>query len=186
MVAPTFQKMTVEEFLNLPDDGVRRSLINGIVWEEGMSYRSMEHTHVTTRVGKFLDNWRDTQPPPNGLVLSGDAGFRIDADTAVGADVAYITPELIAGRPSDSRVIHGVPPLVAEILSLSDTTEIIEEKIATYMAAGVTILWIINPYSETVIVHRPDRLPTLVNADQELTAEPVLPGFRVLVADLFR
>jgi len=186
MVATTPQKMTVEEFPKLPEDGVRRFLINGIVWEEGMSYRSMEHTHVTTRVAKFLDNWRDTQPRPNGLVLSGDAGFRLDADTAIGADVAYVTPELISDRPDDSRVIHGVPPLVAEILSLSDTTELIQEKIATYMAAGVAILWIINPYSETVIVHRPGRRPTFVNADEELTAEPVLPGFRVAVADLFR
>ncbi len=186
MVATTQQKMTVEEFLKLPEDGVRRSLINGIVREEGMTIRNRFHTFAATRVAKFLDNWRDAQPAPRGVVLSGEAGVQLNAETLVGVDVAYIDADLWARQRANSTVIHGIPPLVVEILSPSDTTDEIDDKVDAYLAAGVMLVWTVNPRRETVTVFRPGMRPVAFNADQELTAEPVLPGFRVAVADLFR
>ena len=73
-----------------------------------------------------------------------------------------------------------------EILSPSDTHEAIEDKIGGYLGAGVQIVWVVNTRSETVTIYRPGHRPILVNADQQLTAEAVLPGFSVAVADLFR
>ena len=75
--------------------------------------------------------------------------------------------------------------LVAEILSHSDTIEDINEKIDSYLAAKVSIIWIIDPYRRTITVHQPDSVPKLFNVRDELSAEPHLPGFRVPVARLF-
>lgn len=186
MVATKPERMTVEEFLKLPEDGVRRSLIRGIVREEGMTIRNRFHTQVATRVAKFLDNWRDLQPNPKGVVLTGEAGVRLSPDVLVGVDVAYVSPELWAAQSASSSVIEGVPPLIAEILSPSDTHQAVEDKISEYLTAGVAIVWVVNARSELVTMYRPGQKLMAVNADEELTAEPVLPGFRVSVAELFR
>ena len=47
------------------------------------------------------------------------------------------------------------------------------------------IVWVVDPSFSTVTVYRPDAKPQLFNADQEITAEPHLPGLRFAVAELF-
>src|SRR5205823_6045571 len=87
--------MTTEEFLALPDDGVERWLINGVLRERRppMTTRNRFHGRLMTRVSKFLDNWLDEQPPPRGWVTSGDTGVRLrrDPDCVVGIDVLYVS-----------------------------------------------------------------------------------------------
>ena len=100
-------------------------------------------------------------------------------------DVTYIGAEVMVRQTEDSTFIDGVPILVAEILSPSDTIEDINEKIDAYLAAQVPIVWIIDPYRRTVTVHQPDSEPRLYNVRDERSAEPHLPGFRVPVARLF-
>ncbi len=46
-------------------------------------------------------------------------------------------------------------------------------------------MWVIDPHERTVLIHRSNEEPEMVNVRQELTGEPHLPGFRVRVADLF-
>jgi Uma2 family endonuclease len=63
--------------------------------------------------------------------------------------------------------------------------EDIHEKIDALLAAGVQLVWIIDPHDRTVRVYRPGSEPVLFNIRQQLTAEPALPGFNVPVALLF-
>ena len=127
---------------------------------------------------KILLDWLDEQPEPKGQILAGEAGviLRHDPDTTVGIDVAYISAEVIVRQTEDSTLIDGVPTLVVEILSPSDTIEDINEKIDAYLAAKVAIIWIIDPYRRTVTVYQPDSEPELFNVRDELSAEPHLPG----------
>ncbi|MHB1426491.1 MAG: Uma2 family endonuclease [Gemmataceae bacterium] len=53
------------------------------------------------------------------------------------------------------------------------------------MEAGVLLVWIADTRDRTVTIYRPGQEPEFVNARQELSGEPELPGFRVRVADLF-
>jgi Uma2 family endonuclease len=183
--------MTAEEMLALPDDGTERWLIAGELRERSkeraMTRRNRFHCRVTTRVAKFLDNWLDAQPGPRGQVLTGEAGviLKRDPDSSVGVDVTYVSAEVMAVQTEDSTQIEGIPTLVVEILSPSDTIEEVNEKIDTYLAARVPIVWIIDPYRRTVTVYQPDAEPKLYAVGSELTAEPHLPGFRVPVARLF-
>jgi Uma2 family endonuclease len=139
------------------------------------------------RVTKFLANWVDQQPEPRGEVLCGEAGVRLrrDPDSAVGVDVVYVSAEVMARQTDDTTLIEGVPVLAVEILSPNDTQEEIEEKIDDYLSAGVPLVWVINPHRRTVQILRPGVEPEFVNARQELSGEPHLPGFRVPVAQLF-
>ena len=48
-----------------------------------------------------------------------------------------------------------VTVMIAEVLSPSDTQEEIVERVEEYLACGVPLVWIFNPYFKTVTVHRP-------------------------------
>lgn len=185
--------MTTEQLLAIPDDGIERYLIRGELRtlsetrEQAMTRRNPEHSAVTINIGAALKNRLRRRPKPRGRVLGGEAGFRIrrNPDTLVGIDVAYISAELAARTSKKAGLVDGAPVLAVEILSPSDKQEDIIEKIEAYIAAGAALVWEVDPVFETVRVHRPDGAPQLFNSEQELTAEPHLPGFRVPVAELF-
>jgi Uma2 family endonuclease len=179
--------MTTEELLALPDDGVERWLIRGQLREKPMTVRNRTHSIIMARLTKELCYWLDTQPEPRGEVLCGEAGVRVrrNPDTTVGVDVAYVSAEVLTRSAVGSTLVDGVPILVVEILSPSDKQEEIDEKIDTYLSAGVALVWVINPRRRTVEIFRTNAEPELVNAQQELTAEPHLPGFRIAAAKLF-
>jgi|SRR5579884_2425974 len=179
--------MTTEQLLAMPDDGVERWLIRGQLREKPKTYRDRWSSRVLARVAHFLEDWREQQPHPRGSVLGGNAGVRLrrDPDTMLSIDAVYISAEAAAANPDDAAVIDGVPALAVEILSPNDTVEEIHEKIDEYLTAGVLLVWIIDPRRRTVMLYRPGQEPEFVNARQELSGEPELPGFRVRVADLF-
>ncbi len=179
--------MTEEEFLALPEDGVERWLVRGELKEWGMTTRNWFHSEWSALLSRALGIWLMSQPKPRGKVLAGDVAFRLrsDAPSVIGADVAYLTPAQAARLSTKQKVIQDRPTLAVEILSPSDTIERINEKLELYMEAGVPLVWVINGYNRTVEVHRPGKVPEFFTTEQELTAEPHLPGFRIPVLGLF-
>ena len=68
---------------------------------------------------------------------------------------------------------------------LNDKVFELDERIADYKSAGVKVIWIVDPKARTVRIIRPG-VPTIELEEQQmLTGDPVLPGFSVLVANLF-
>ena len=184
---PPRRKMTIDEFLALPDDGVDRMLLDGELWEMGeMTVRGHLHGEIAANIAFWLIGWNKTQPRPRGKVSVGDAGFRLVRGDAsvVGPDVAYASAELI-GRTTNEMVFYdGSPILAVEVLSRSDTQETIITKIHKYLQAGV-VVWEVDPEFQHVRVHRPGLPVESYNITQELVGDPYMPGFRVAVAELF-
>ena len=185
MAAVELARMTVEEFLALPDDGVDRMLIDGEVRELGMTIRNRNHGRIEAKVSHFLQLWLSERPEPRGCVVTGETGFRLASGSKVGVDVAYVSPELTEATPEEAYFV-GAPTLAVEILSPSDKQVDIEDKIAAYLDAGVPLVWIIQPRFRTITVYRPDADPRLFVVNDEITADPHLPGFRAAVADIFK
>ena len=179
--------MTTEELLALPDDGVDRELIRGELRETPMTTRSTPHTLAMANLSGILYGWVLRQARPRGRLYAGDARVRLrrGPDTFVGADLVYLSPEQASRVSAGTKFIDEPPTIVIEILSPSDTSENIAEKVGEYRAAGVAQIWVVDPLFQTVTVHRPDARPVLFNDEQELTAEPHLPGFRALIAEIF-
>jgi Uma2 family endonuclease len=180
--------MTTEALLARANDGTDRWLIRGELRERPMTVRNRLHSKVMASVTASLKLWRDSQPEPRADVLCGEAGVRLarDPDTTVGIDVVVVSAETLARQSDETALIDGVPLLAVEILSPSDTIVEVNEKIDVYLSTGVPLVWIIDPYRRTVTVYRPSEPPRIVAGSQELSGEPALPGFRVVLADLFR
>jgi Uma2 family endonuclease len=189
-IVETPRKMTAEELLAMPDDGVERWLIRGELrenTESDMNRRNPDHSGTMTRIAAFLDQWVRAQSKPQGKVYTGDVTCKLrpDSETLVGIDVAYVSADLRAKTPKGRKLIEGVPVLAVEILSPSDVHADVTEKVQEYLDVGVRLVWVVDPDFETVAVYRSDAEPVSFNRQQELTAEPYLPGFRVRVAELF-
>lgn len=184
--------ITTEELLAMPDDGVERWIIDGELREAGgggeaMTVRNSLHSFVMAEIVRVLANWRRTKPPPRGKVYCGEAGVKLrwDPDVTVGADVAYASAELLERQTGATTLIEGVPELLVEILSPNDTVEQIDEKIDAYLAAGVALIWIIDPRRRTAMIYQPDSQPRLVTENDTLEGGDVLPGFGVRFGELF-
>lgn len=189
MPAATAKLMTIEEFLQLPEDeNVDRELINGDLKEwPAVTLRNRKHSKVMMRIGQLLADWADGQDEFQGEVLGGEAGFRLrrEPDTYVGIDVAVATAESLANTAESDPYVNGPPLLAVEIPAPSDLQERVDQKILSYLECGVALVWTINPNLRTVVVHRQDAEPVMFNVEQTLAAEPHLPGFEVAVSRIF-
>ncbi|VTU00438.1 Uncharacterized protein OS=Candidatus Entotheonella sp. TSY1 GN=ETSY1_22630 PE=4 SV=1: Uma2 [Gemmataceae bacterium] len=78
-----------------------------------------------------------------------------------------------------------VPELAVEVISPTDKAFDVLDKLAEYFAAGVQQVWHVYSHVEQVFVFRsPTQVRVLTRAD-ELTGDPIIPGFRMPLAELF-
>lgn len=189
--------LTMNDLLNMPDDGVRRWIINGELREQQMetgelngqimTVRNRLHSITMANVTTEVNIWRRALPEPRGAVVCGEAGVLLPTgpENSVGVDVAYVPPDVMVVQTDETTVIHGGPTLIVEILSPSTQIGQINERIRTFHCAGVPLVWVIDPDPRTVSIRRRGARPLTLNDEQELTGDPELPGFRVPVARLF-
>ena len=184
-IADDSPPMTVEEFMALPDNGVHRELIQGRVREMGMTVRNRFHSRIEASIVFHLMKWLREQPHPRGEIVCGEAGFCLKGtkESLVGIDVALVSHELVARTPAKETMFDGAPILAVEILSPSVKHEDLVDTVATYLEVG-TVVWLIDPDFQTLMVCRPGQNPRTLNIDDELQADPYLPGLRIKIAEL--
>src|SRR3982751_4191472 len=109
-------KMTSEEFLALPDDGIHREWIRGRVREHGPAVHGPAHSRCMALIAWHLRGWLDRSPPPRGEVACGECGFwlRGRGTSLVGVDVAYVGLEFVASTDRGDRFREGPPMLAVE------------------------------------------------------------------------
>jgi Uma2 family endonuclease len=182
----TKQRMTAEEFFDLvhrPENSNKWfELVRGQVIE--LPPPQKIHGFVSANSVLILGNYNHQRR--KGYVTGNDSGVILerDPDTVRGPDAALYED---ADRFEDLHPKYGeVPPrLAVEVLSPSDRADRITRKIMDYLNNGVDMVWLIDPENRTITVYRPDKGPRLLEENEELTGNDVLPGFRCLVADFF-
>src|SRR5207237_4696280 len=76
------------------------------------------------------------------------------------------------------------PDLAVEVISPRDTAYELDEKLEDYRKVGVPLVWVINPNSRTVRIHRGDDPVIYLHEDDELSGEDIIPGFRCPVREI--
>jgi Uma2 family endonuclease len=100
-------------------------------------------------------------------------------------DVVYVSFDRMPTRTIPRGDLFVVPDLVVEVLSPSNTGFEVEEKLDEYLEAGVPLVWIVNPVRRTIRVYRDDGTTHLFRGQDVIENEPLLPGFRLVTADVF-
>jgi Uma2 family endonuclease len=170
---------TVEEFMALPDDGKRYELVEGVLVEMGQP--GEEHGRISNNLNIALSNFVRTNNLGSVYVTTG---FRLAPKTVRAPDIAFIKAEnpIVRGRDA----ISTPPDLAVEVISPNDKWSDMVEKVHEYQAAGVSLIWLVDPYSPSVMVyHQADVLHTSLGVEAELDGEKVVPGFKFAIKSLF-
>ena len=146
---------------------------------------SVRSAAVAGAVIEFLRRWvREGHP---GTVLGPDGGYTIfpwaPSDVRM-PDASYVSRRRLPHLPE--RGWSDAPPeFAAEVVSPTDTFSDTEEKARDYIRAGVDLVWVIVPSTESVHIWRKDGSRAVAQSGEVLSGEDVLPGFSVPVDALF-
>ncbi|HTN02551.1 MAG TPA: Uma2 family endonuclease [Planctomycetaceae bacterium] len=174
--------MTAEQLFELSPRLARAELIEGELRE--MSPSSLDHIIIAgrliTRLGAFVYERQ------LGEVGSSEGGFIIqrDPDTVLAPDVVFISQKRLAQIRGPKGFAVGTPDLAVEVLSPDDRPKELERKAERWVNADVRLVWVINPRSRTAMIYRPGVDPVTISADDDLTGEDVVPGFRCRLGGL--
>ncbi|MBW8878869.1 MAG: Uma2 family endonuclease [Acidobacteria bacterium] len=173
--------MTGEELFRRPDLNPCE-LVNGRVVPTMPT--GGKHGEIELELGARLRSYG--KELKRGRALGGEVGIYIrrDPDTVRAADLLYISEERFA-RLRSPGYLEIAPELVVEILSPDDRWSEVMEKVSDYFEAGVVRVWVLDPKPRRVFVYRSPAEFVQLEAAQILTDEEILPGFSVLVAELF-
>jgi Uma2 family endonuclease len=137
---------------------------------------------VAARVVTFLTIFADAHKL--GAVCGDGSPMRMKSKRVRLPDVSFIS---LARLPTSGDPVFNLSPdLAVEVLSESNTKKEIQLKLREYFKSGTRLAWIIDPSARTTaIYHDAKRVASLVGEDGVLKGEPVLPGLRLAMADLF-
>ena len=136
----------------------------------------------------LLGIWSRIHGP--GEVHGPSSGFDLPDGSFKQPDAAWISNERLAGAKNDDEAFVSVAPdFVAEIRSATDRLKKLQTKMTdVWMANGVQLAWLIDPYDEKAYIYRFGREVELVEgfAGKTLSGEAVLPGFELPLDEMRR
>ncbi len=125
-----------------------------------------------------LVSWTNTGP--GGKVVIGSEAVRMSRPGRRAADAGWLAPEQVAILPPAGqrfRSITFAPRFVAEIRSISNSVEEQQDKMEEWLAYGVALGWLIDPFLRQVHIYRPGVTPEVLNDPETVSGDPELPGF---------
>jgi Uma2 family endonuclease len=178
------KKLSADDLYNLPNHGGRNELVQGEIIP--MSPASTMHGDIAMRLGAIL--WNFSEQHNLGRVFAAETGFTLsqNPDTVRAPDVAFVAKKRIPEEGVPETGFWAIAPdLVAEIVSPHDRMSQIQNKVTDYLAAGVRLVWIVDPKTETVTVYQSLKQVKVLIAEDILEGEDVLPGFQLTLKKLF-
>ncbi len=177
--------MTAEQLEVMPDDHLKRELINGEVLVEMPP--GFEHGLIAAMVVAHF--WQYLATHPIGLAI-GEAGFilRRNPDTVRAPDAAVVLHSSRESEDIPRTFFSGAPDLAVEIVSPTDSATTVADKVADWLEANTQIVWVIYPSRPRpkLVAYYPDGRGRTFGLEDQVDALPVLPDFAVHLKDLLR
>ena len=181
-VAPAKTKLvTAEELLQLSSKG-RFELVKGELIE--MSPPGYEHGSITNRLNYLITH--HVVQNKLGEVLAAETGFRLsrNPDTVRAPDVAFVAKSRLPAKLPKGYADFA-PDLIAEVISPSDDPDDVQTKVKEWLDAGARLVLVVYPGSKQVAVYRSLREVTILTEGDIFSANDLLPGLSINVADIF-
>ncbi len=125
-------------------------------------------------------------PRKLGFVAAPDGLVRLNPEMIRIPDVSFVAAERFPDRRiPDEPICPIVPDLAIEVLSKGNTRKEMADKLADYFAAGVRLVWYIDPARRTARVFTAVDRSRLLRESDTLDGGEVLPGFVLPLRSLF-
>ena len=173
---------TEDDLLHAHDhEGRLCELVDGVLVEKAMGFRE------SLLAGALIEALRGFVGRHNlGLVTAPDGMMRLAAGLVRVPDVAFISWDRLPERRVPAVPIPDLAPdLAVEMLSAGNTAGEMARKRREYFAAGVRLVWLIDPEARTIAVYTGPRNSTLLRHGDTLSGGAVLPGFSLSLKELF-
>lgn len=176
--------VTLERFLERPDTKPASEY-----YGPGEVYRKPMPDHPHSRLQLFVAMllWQYLQAHPLGSVgpewrcIFGPPG----QERAWVPDVVYVSYERMPkGDAREHPYVMTAPDIAIEVLSRSQPALRFARKLRFYLAHGVRLVWVLDPWQETITVFAPDAEERVLRPGDTLDGGDVLPGFSVPVAQI--
>jgi len=170
MIGQTQTRMTVAEFLSLPESNQPTELIEGevVVSPAPIPRHQRCSGHLFIALNNLI---------PNGEVFYAPIDLLLDDQNLLQPDLVWVAE---GGRCAiTDKLLRGVPELVVEILSPGTTRQDRDTKFALYERHGVTEYWIVDPveaYLEVYVQHDGRFLRHGIYGPGQVLLSPVLAG----------
>ena len=175
-------RMTYDEFQNWNpeiEEGIKYEWDNGVVEaEERVKFK--EQKIVYQLQNQFLK----TASFQNGDGLLSEVECFLSKINKVRIpDICFLTKNQIENCKNPS--ISQVPLFIIEIISPSNSSFEVEQKIRDYFTSGVKIVWIILPNHKEVKIYKSIKDIKICLDNDVCDAGDVIPGFQIRVDEIF-
>lgn len=173
--------MTADELSHVSIADKQVELVRGVL--EVREPPGYTHGRVTVslalRLGAYLESSRSEH------VLVTETGFTLarSPDTVRGPDLAVVRRDRVP-TPEPRGFLELAPELIVEVLSPHDRAGEVLAKVADWLTAGARLVWVVDAERRVARVYRGDGSEAIVEADQALEGEDVLPGFSCRLAEV--
>ena len=156
-------------------------LVEGVLVEKPMGFRE---SLLAVALARYLHEF--VSPRNLGLVTGEGGMMRLFAGLVRIPDVAFISwARLPSGRVPNAPIPRLSPDLAVEVLSRSNTPAEMRGKREEYFAAGVALVWMVDPEDRRVTVFTSPEDSVAYDESDVLDGSRVLPGFSLALSHLF-
>ncbi len=136
-----------------------------------------ETSNRNTRIVALLHRWAEKNG--TGVAFDSSGGFTLPNGAVRAPDAAWVRRERLASLSAEQkrRFLPLCPDFVVELRSPSDLLATIEAKMQEYIENDARLGWLIDPETRRVHIYRPDEPARVLENPDNLSGDPVLPGF---------
>ncbi len=180
---PAIERLTIDEFVRLPNDGTLMELVRGRIVR--MTPPSSFHGYVCVEFIYALRHFLEVSKL--GRLMSNDSGVitETDPDTVRGPDVIYRSFATTPTTLPRTGYVDVPPDLVAEVRSPGDRWPSVLAKVSEYLTSGIKVVVVLDPATSSAQVYRAEGAPQTFGPDDTFTIADVFPGFAIATRRFF-
>ena len=141
---------------------------------------SRKNAEITVQLGLWAK--RDG----TGVAVDSSAGYLLPNGAGRAPDASWVRNDRLAALTAEERAkfLPLCPDFVIELRSPTDSLSALRDKMREYMENGARLGWLIDPLGGQVFAYRPGVPVERLKGPESVSADPVLPGFRLELGDI--
>jgi Uma2 family endonuclease len=175
---------TIEEFQRLPLEGRRWELLDSAVVQ--MEPHDLHTSALTASIMFAVDTY--ARERDLGVTLGPGCGFRSwwpGHETVRVTDVSFTRHDRLPAERNRHDYPRWAPDLTVEMFSPFERMATVLGRIAMFLQAGTRLVWLVDDTSQTVTIFRQDAILPTLRMGGILDGGEVLPGFNLVIAEMF-
>ena len=116
-----------------------------------------------------------------GRTFDSSGGFLLPNGATRSPDASWVRHDRLAVLTAEQRTkfLPLCPDFLVELRSPTDSLSALQDKMCEYMDNAAQLGWLIDPLGSQVFVYRPGAPAERLEEPESVSADPVLPGFRL-------